>query len=244
MRTLAGIAALACLGVPAVAMADLRAYDVDAKYRQEVYEALRGILEAEQSPTGRIERLPTGQLLIDTAPEIHKQIEAVLEEVAARQPTAAPQITLRYWAVLGSPDADDADSVPEILREALDEIESVHGPLGFRILANATLVTESGQYGEVEGHPLSVSQQTFAQGTDLSAEIGIRFAYARHARRVAEGDGNGATKLLPVMAPATQEVNLKTTLEAGDIVVLGENTIDGGELDGTMFYIVHWPGER
>lgn len=225
MRRFTGVAALLCLSLPAAAYAELRAYDVDAKYRQEIYEALLGILETPP-PTGRVERLPTGQLLVDTSPEVHKQIEAVLNEVAARKTTAAPQVKLRYWAVLGTPNAEDGAGVPAILRDPLDEVEAVHGALGFRVLGNATLVTESGQTGELRGYPLSVWQTTYAQGTALNADIHIEFAYGRP------------------MHPDSQTVELKTTLEAGDVVVLGENTIDGAELNGTMFYIVNWPAER
>ncbi|MGH8495471.1 MAG: hypothetical protein ACREVN_04995 [Gammaproteobacteria bacterium] len=239
MRIFAAIAALVCLSVPAGAFAELRTYDVDAKYRQEVYEALAGILETPPNLKGQVERLPTGQLLIEAAPETHKQIEAVLNEVAARQASAAPQVTLRYWAVLGSPNEEDAAGVPTILRDALDEIEATHGALGFRVLANATLMTESGQYGELEGYPLTVRQQTYAQGTALNAQIDIEFAYRGHF-----GNGEAPPSGFQATQPQSQDIELTTTLEAGDIVVLAENTIDGSELDGTMFYIVHWPGDR
>jgi hypothetical protein len=38
-----------------------------------------------------------------------------------------------------------------------------------------------------------------------------------------------------------QVVDLKTTIQAGEFVVLGENTVNSQELDGKLFYIVHWP---
>jgi hypothetical protein len=236
MRTLSGIAAIACLCLPALAVADLRTYDVDPKYRQEVYQALVGVLQSSPNPTGRVERLPTGQLLIEAAPDVHKQIAAVLDAVAARQAIAAPQVTLRYWAVLGRPGAGDEAGAPAILRDVFDEIEGVHGPLGFQILGNAALVTESGQRGEFKGYPLSIRQQTFAQGTALNVQIRIEFAY----RRLVHPGGNGNSP----SQPQWQEIELKTTLDAGDTVVLGENTIDTGELKGTMFYIIYWAGAQ
>lgn len=239
MRTLAAIAALVCLSLPAGAFAELRTYEVDARYRQEVYRALHGILQGSPKPTGQIERLPTGQLLIQAAPEVHQQIEAVLSAVAARQPAAAPQVTVRYWAVLGTPGADDGAGVPAILHEVLDEIESVYGALGFRVLGNAMLVTESGQWGELEGYPLSVEQQTYAQGTELNAQLGIEFTYTRCI------NPNSGRSPTPCSGERLkQDIDLRTTLEAGDMVVLAENTIDSGQLEGTMFYIVHWPGQQ
>lgn len=240
MRTLGAIAAIICLCHSALAVAELRTYDVDPKYRQEVYQALVGVLQSSPSPTGRVERLPTGQLLIDAGPEVHKQIKAVLDGIAERQAGAAPQITLRYWAVLGSPNAEDTAVVPAILSNVLDEIEGVHGPLGFRILGNATLVTESGQFGQLEGHPLSIRQKTFAQGPALNAQIAIEFAYTRHSKP--GGSSDASPNPCETMQRQQQEIELTTTLEAGDTVVLGENTLDTGELKGTMFYIIHWPG--
>lgn len=245
MRAFPAIAVLVCLSLPAGALAELRAYEVDAKYRQEVFQALRGILQDRPNPTGRVERLPTGQVLIDAAPEVHAQIETILDSIAARETAAAPRITLRYWAVLGSPGEADAADVPAIRRDVLDEIEAVHGDLGFRVLGNATLVTESGQSGELEGNPLTVMQETYAQGTALNALIQIEFNYPLYVRPMS-GDGAAPFRTREILE---QRVDLRTTLEAGEFVVLGENTlgentIEGDGLSGTMFYIVHWPAER
>ena len=71
------------LGMTTGALAEMRTYDVDARYRQEVYTALRGVLSPEgaKSPEGRVQLLPTGQLLIDTSAEMHAQVAAVLESI-------------------------------------------------------------------------------------------------------------------------------------------------------------------
>ena len=44
-------------------------------------------------------------------------------------------------------------------------------------------------------------------------------------------------------APPTSIGNLtvRTTLGRGQFVVIGENAMQGGGLDGPVFYIVHWP---
>lgn len=235
MRTFRTCAALLILSLPGAALAELRAYDVDFRYRQEVFEALRDVLTqnpnymvAPGAAVGRVQQLPTGQILVDATPAVHEQIAAVLDAISARQTEAAPQVTLRYWAVLGTRGAADAGSLPETLRDVLDELERIHGDLGFRVLGNAALMTESGQEGELDGDPLSIWQRTYVQGSTLNAEVSVAFRYVRNV--TAERSGL-----------QTQRVELKTTIGAGEFVVLSENTIDNGELDGTLFYIVHWP---
>jgi hypothetical protein len=246
MKSFLPIVAVLSLILPAAAFAELRTYDVDVRYRQEILEALRGTLQVGGNPTARIEELPTGQLLIDTSADVHAQIDTILRSIESRPTTPAPQVTLRYWAVLGTPGAPDRGTVPEILGDVLDEIEATHEDLGFRMLGNATLVTESGQYGEIDGDPLSVHQQTFAQGSVLNAEIEIRFTYPFFVPATSDADGP-----IPFQTAQreSQKLELRTTLERGDFVVvgensLGENAIGGERLEGTVFFIMHWPEER
>jgi hypothetical protein len=35
-------------------------------------------------------------------------------------------------------------------------------------------------------------------------------------------------------------ISLRTTLNRGEFVVLGENHVQAGGIDGPVFYIVHW----
>jgi hypothetical protein len=83
-------------------------------------------------------------------------------------------------------------------------------------LGTATVVSESGQEGEVAGTPLSVRQEAHVQGDTLNAEIRI------------------------VVSPIG-ELEVTTPLKRGEFVVLGDSTQQGGGVDGTFFYIVHWP---
>lgn len=246
MKSFLPIVALVALCLPAASFAELRTYDVAIQYRQEILEALRGTLQVGGNPAARIEELPTGQLLIDTSADVHSQIESILRQIESRPTAPAPQVTLRYWAVLGTPGTADRGTVPAILGDVLDEIEATHGDLGFRVLGNATLVTESGQYGEIEGDPLSVHQQTFAQGSVLNAEIEIRFIYLFFVPATAGADGANPFQ---TAQRQSQKLELRTTLDRGDFVVvgensLGENAIGGERLEGTVFFIVHWPEER
>jgi hypothetical protein len=238
------------------ALAELRVYDVQEKYRQEVYTALRGVLRPpNQGASGQIEMLPTGQILIDTSAEMHEQVAAILEDINAYQVEATPRVTLRYWAVLGTHDElrDPApaasDAVPEILSDVLDELRRVHGDLSFRLIGNATLVTESGEQGGLQGDPLTVNQVAWVQGSTLNAELSIRFAYAVQSRPfTANNDdgGSGESNPFSTISRDSQSVSLNTSIAQNEFVVVGENTIrvntvDQGNLDGTLFYIVHWP---
>ena len=86
------------------AWADLKTFDVDPQYRQEIYAALQRILTPGGFPTqGRVELLPSGQLLVNASPETLVQVEQVLQTIRNRPAAAAtPRADLSYWAVLGS----------------------------------------------------------------------------------------------------------------------------------------------
>jgi hypothetical protein len=224
------------------AWADLKTYDVDFQYRQEVYEALRGVLldnsgalsnSATASRYGRVQLLPSGQILVDAAPETLVQVEAVIRAVRERPAGAAPRVSLRYWAVLGTraggnaADAPSTMQVPSVLGDVLAELERFHGELAFRVIGSAAVVTESGQPGEVDGMPFSVEQEAYVQGQTLNANIAMRLE-STDPTNFFEG-----------------ELEVRATLQRGEFVVLGESTLrstqQGGGLDGTLFYIVHWP---
>lgn len=230
---------LVCVAFSASALAEFKLYDVDPSYREEVYEALAGALRpgADDSQTEAIQLLPTGQILIDATPEAHQQVAAVLEEIRRHEAEPTPRVRLQYWVILGAPELASATDTPAALDPVLEEIRQVHGPLSFRLLGNATLVTDSGMSGELAGNPM-VSQMAYVQGTRLQARLGISFYYS-----TATPTPNGFTP------QSQQRVTLNTSMEQGEFVVVGENSVadisDGqGAVDGTVFYIVHWaPGD-
>ena len=239
--------AAACVGVlfATAASAELRTYDVDFKYQQEVYRALRDILVLDPNTAlvpgmtyGRVQLLPTGQILVDTTPATHDEIENLLAEIKARQTEATPRVTLRYWVLLGSSAADAANDAPPILRDALEELERVHGDLKFRVLGTATLMSESGGVGAVRSEPLSATQSVYVQGQTTNARITLE--YAETARPPPQAQGAFQTTPPPYRANLTLDV----TLERGQFLVLGENTVRTPPLDGTLFYIAHWPASE
>ena len=234
------VAALLCV-ISTSAWADLRTYDVDSQYRQEIYVALRELL----NNMGRVEQLPTGQILVNASPEMLDQVEQLLRAIRARPPTATPRVTLRYWVVhgtraesnartggqvtvtvVGTPNAPSAGPPPAALNGVLTELRRFHGELTFGVVGTAAVVSESGQVGGVQGMPLRVEQRAHVQGDTLNADIDVRL-------------------LQPVTwDQRPQEVGkleVRTSLKRGEFIVLGEGSQQINGNNGTLFYIVHWP---
>lgn len=246
MRQLRALIFLLGLTLAVGAQAELRTYEVDARYRQEVYAALKSVLNPnEHVSSGQVSLLPTGQLLIDTSAEMHEQVAAVLESISNYHVEATPRVTLRYWAVLGTrdtaqnPGVGEGAEVPEVLSGVLDELRRVHGDLSFRLYGNAMLVSESGQRGQLSGEPLNIQQLAYVQPSVLNVELRINFEYVlRGATSTDNGQTNGPRAMGWRIPP--QGVFLQTSLEPNEFVVVGENTIRDGGIDGTVFYIVQW----
>jgi hypothetical protein len=256
MRHIRALILLLGLGMTTGALAEMRTYDVEARYRHEVYTALVGVLSPQgpTPPVGRVQLLPTGQLLIDTSAEMHAQVAAVLESIKNHRVEATPRVTLRYWAVLGTKGSPQDSSigaigagmkVPEILSGVLDQLRGVHGDLAFRLYGNATLVSESGQEGGLSGETLNISQRAYVQESKLNVELGIRFEYGVVVGQY-PGSGDGQTNPYQMLQRFQQSVKLNTSLAPNEFVVVGENAIRNsdrvtGGIDGTIFYIVQWP---
>jgi hypothetical protein len=228
------VAALLCL-ISSSAWADLRTYDVDFQYRNEVATALMKLLAPGPMNTGSygtVELLPSGQILVNATPETLEQVDQLLRAIRARPAVATPRVTLRYWAVLGTPAGTTVTArpgstrPPSGLQEVLTELKRFHGDLQFQVIGTAAVVSESGQPGEIEGSPLSASQRAHVQGDTLNAEIRIEL------NQVFDNGLRG---------DALSELEVQTSLKRGEFVVLGESTQQGSGFDGTLFYIVHWP---
>jgi hypothetical protein len=233
---------LLCLAFSSNVLAEFKLYDVDPSYREEVYGALlRAMVNTGMASS--IELLPTGQILIDAVPETHQQVAAVLEEIRRHEAEPTPRVRLQYWVVLGTPEVPGDANTPAALEGVLDEIREVHGPLSFQLLGNATLVTDSGMGGTSSGE-LVIRQTAYVQGARLHAELSISFQY-KVTVGVTQMGGQGQPTV-PMTQMRNQGLELNTSLEQGEFVVVGENSVTDnlfgeGEVDGTFFYIVHWP---
>jgi hypothetical protein len=224
-----GLALLAA----STARADLRTYDVDPQYRQEIYAALQSIL-SDNGPAlgvtayGRVELLPTGQILVNAPPGALEQVEAVLASIRSRPVAPTPRVELRYWAVLGSRGSNaGGGGTPPALQPVLAELKAMQGDLMFRVIGSAALTTDSAQHGSVEGTVLSVAQTTYAQGDTVSVDLQIEV----HSMLPTEDES----------LPAYASLEAGTTLKRGEYVVLGGSELQGAGLQGPVFFIVHWP---
>jgi len=211
------------------AWAELKTYDIDPQFQQEIFSALERILNAsgpgivQGGSYGRVQLLSSGQLVVNAPPETLEQVDQVLQAIRNRPAPPAPRTELYYWAVLGSRGTaanPPGTAPPSALNEVLAELKRMHGDLQFRVLATASLTTQSGQKGEVSGTAMFIEQTAFVQGETLNAEIDMR------------------------LQPQPAGVTVTTALRRGEFVVLGQNELAGGGLDGPVFFIVHWPEAR
>jgi hypothetical protein len=219
------------------ALADLRVLDVDPRYTQEVYAALTGVLVNNPAMAagglaryGSLELLPSGQILIEASPETLVQVEAVLDAIRDRPVEATPRVTLRYWAVLGTRGSGAAANAlgtepSSLLAEVLTELRRIHGDLTFRVIGTAAVASESGRKGEVGGMTLGIEQTAYAQGEALNADI----------RMILRGSLPDQDRF------NIGNLTVRTTLQRGEFVVIGEGELHERELEGLVFYVVHWP---
>jgi hypothetical protein len=226
--------------ISSVASADLRIFDVGLQHQQEVFVAIRNVLNrgivGDFNSNGTAEQLPNGQILVNAQTPVLDQLEQVIKAIRERPVAAAPRVALRYWAVLGSRAAANAAAAvgtppPPALNDVLAELRRLNGDLTFRVLGTAAVTSDSGQDGELRGTTLSVTQRAQVQGDAASAFMRL------HLQAGPPSPGVGRATL--------GEVELRTTLRRGEFVVLGESQVlQGDALDGPVFYIVHWAEDR
>ena len=223
------------------AWADLKTFDVDPQYQQgDLRGAPKDPRPARLSATyGRVELLPSGQILVNASPETLEQVEQVLQAIRTRSVAAARRACdLRYWAVLGTrAQCGAANTIGTTgrraaLNDVLAELRRLHGDLTFRVIGTAAVATNSGQYGEVSGTTLSVEQTAYVQGDTLNAEISMELS---SGRRSSAADRSGGI-------PDWQRRACVRRLRRGEFVVLGESHVQSARhgLEGPVFYIVHW----
>lgn len=231
--------AILVLTTSATAAAELKTYDIPPPLQQEIVAALDRILNPSGPGTvpggsyGRVQVLPSGQMIVNAPPQTLEQIDEVLAAIRNRPAAPAPRASLHYWAVLGSrAAASDPPGTPppSSLNEVLDELRRLHGDLEFRVIGSASLATESGTPGSVSGMALEVRQSVYIQDETLNASIGMHL----EGRLPPEAPG------LPAQFDIGS-IDVRTALRRGEFVVLGQSELVGGGLDGPVFFIVHWP---
>ncbi|HEX6992815.1 MAG TPA: hypothetical protein VF339_01575 [Gammaproteobacteria bacterium] len=207
------------LALPIAAHAEIRAYDVDERYRNEVFDALANILGAQpgMGPAGKVSMLPTGQILIDTSPERHTEIEAVLDAVAQSAPPELPSVSLRYWVLSGMPATPEGeDRLPPALAGVAAELEAAHGDLDLSVIDSATLVGAPGFSARSQSETLEIMQNVKPAGSRINADIFLQSEQL--------------------------ELQVRATLSPGEFLVLGESPYrDESDQQGIVAFVVHWP---
>lgn len=217
MTSIRIVCAVLGLAISGLAAAEAKVYDVDARYRAEVVEALKIIFGEEHiNPGARatISILPTGQVLIDASPTRHVEIEQILDAIAERGVSESPTAMLRYWVLLGEPNGDGA-SVPSMLEPVVNELRAAVGDLNFSIVGTASLVATSGKQAFSGSETLEIMQTLTINGESLNGNI-----YVGHEQ---------------------QELTLEVSMDRGDFLVLGDSMIQVDEnTRGVLAFVVHW----
>jgi hypothetical protein len=241
------LAPLGLLLLAATASADTAVYDLDAKNAKEIAEAIRHVINAQCIASGpspvpvtnesmcHAELLPTGQLLVEAPAASQSQIAAVLKAIAARNVAPAPRVTLQYWVLYGAPGKPDAvDASLKPLNAVLQELKRAHGDLGFSVLDNVSITTQSGASGGSRGGSLNVNETLRASGDDLDLSASLQFAPR------------------PLFGDLNVNLSVSVTIKRGEFVVLGERTavevqgelgkeqLDIRQKPGMLFFVVHW----
>jgi hypothetical protein len=231
----------------AAAYADTAVYELDAKNSKEVSQAIRHVLESQctAGPTPNpqenrnmcaVELLPSGQLLVEAPPASQAQVAAVLKAIATRNAAPAPRVTLQYWVLYGAPGKPDAaDGSLKPLSAVLQQLERVHGELGFSVQDTVSITTQSGASGGSRGGSLSVNETLRASGDDLDLATSLQFA---------------PRALFPDL---NVNLSVSLTIKRGEFVVLGERSAveitrdeankappDIRQKPGMLFFVVHW----
>ena len=240
------IAICLSLLISSIASADLRIFDVD-QHQQEVFFAIRNVLNrgvvGDFNSNGTAERLPNGQILVNAQPQVLDQIDEVIKGIRGRPVAPAPRVSLRYWVVLGTRAQANASNAlgtapPPVLNDVLSELKRLNGDLTFSVIGTAAVASQSGQRGAVQGTTLNVEQTAYVQGDTLNAEIEL----SARGRTIA-GPAPGTPG-----PPAGSEfrignLTVRTPLQRGEFVVLGESALQTEGIDGPVFYVVHWANE-
>jgi hypothetical protein len=224
------------------AAADTAVYDLGPNNAKETAESINNALHAQcGQPNGttgavistcRADLLPTGQLLVEAPANSQAKIAEVLKAIAARGAAPTPRITLQYWVISGAPGKPDAaDAALKPLNPVLQQLEKLHGELGFKVEDSAMLTTQSGTRGQNGGGAFEVIENVRANGDSVNADIRLKFTRFPTAPP-AQG--------VP-FAPLQSELSMSTVIRRGEYLVLGESKFNTPGESGTLFYVMHWP---
>ena len=222
MKTIIQLSLICLLLATSPVKAEMQLYDVNFQYRHEVYEALRAILESDQAGKenyGKVELLPTGQILVDAPDQTQQQVARVIAAIDQHDNEPPPSVTLKYWVVYGGGSGNGTSSaVLKNLKPVLDDLRKIYGDINFQVLDSLSLVSETGSRAHLSGRRLRVEQRIHFNENQINANIELAYH-----------------------GPEPQNLGVKVSLKRGEFLVLGESTIQDQDTVGQMFYVVSWP---
>src|ERR1044072_3890750 len=177
--------ALFGIAVAPPAAADPAVYDLGASNAQETAQAINNAVKALCSRPGETagnanscsaQLLPTGQLLGEAPAASQAKIAEVLKAIAVRGAAPTPRVTLQYWVISGAPGKPDAaDPALKPLNAVRQQLEKLHGELGFKVEESVMLSTQSGTSASNGGGSFEVRESVRAAGDSVNADVRLKF---------------------------------------------------------------------
>lgn len=188
----------------------VRSYPVAPEIADEMSSAIGAAIASQ----GRVSLTPNGRLLVAAPQSVQRDVQAMLQDVAARKPAPTPLINFEVWLVSAAPaaaaKAQNEPSLAEIA-PALGDIQKTHqGPqvLQFNLLEKLSVQVRSGGNQSHIGGPraqLQVNDATVRQDSKGRPVIAARIELNQ------QGGGLKAEVELP----------------AGQLLVLGQSSLPG-----------------
>lgn len=146
---------------------EMRTYATPEGYEQ--VDVLR-VLNPSLGGNGVARALPDGSLVVTAPAGVHDGVEGLLARLGSNPPKPAPapeSVTLRYWAIVGTPTAsggvtseDPALSAGGVLAPLLGELEASFGPMRLGVLEELRLTSvDDGPSSQVAGRSLRLTQR-------------------------------------------------------------------------------------
>ncbi len=100
---------LLLISLSLAANAEIRLYEVTQGLEMPINEALAAVLslpDEKGNPSGVIELLPTGQLLVNTTPQLHTDIATLIEALENASLPAERNYLIKFWVIF-VPDSNE-----------------------------------------------------------------------------------------------------------------------------------------
>jgi hypothetical protein len=116
----------------------------------------------------------------------------------------------------------------------LSELEAVHGPQTFRVLASATVTGSSGDGAYYSNPPWVIDQTASVNGERLNASIyvGLNLLHGQNPDSFIVLNGN----------PAQRALDVEVSFAPGQFLVLGSGAAPDSENGALSAIVVQWPG--